>query len=101
MQGDFERYSKIADILKALAHPVRLCIVSGLIEAGVSNVGNMRGCLDMPQSTTSQHLQKLKAMGIVESRREGLEVYYRVQNPFIIELVKVIENENLRISECL
>lgn len=90
MEGDYARYSKVSDILKALAHPVRLCIVNGLIEAGESNVRNMQACLDTPQSTTSQHLQKLKAMGIVECRREGLEVFYKVSDPIAVDLMRVL-----------
>ncbi|MDP4090681.1 MAG: metalloregulator ArsR/SmtB family transcription factor [Bacillota bacterium] len=91
MEKSYAEYNKVSDILKALAHPVRLCIVQGLIESGEANVSNMQACLDTPQSTTSQHLQKLKAMGIVECRREGLEVYYWVSSPLAADLMKVIK----------
>ena len=69
-----EKYMELSELLKALAHPVRLCIVRGLIEKGGCNVGHMQECLAAPQSTISQHLQKLRAAGIVTGTRNGLEV---------------------------
>ncbi|OAB43781.1 ArsR/SmtB family transcription factor [Paenibacillus glacialis] len=83
MDNNFRAYNETADILKALAHPVRLCIVRGLIEKGTCNVSHMQECLDLPQSTVSQHLQKLRTMGIVQTDRNGLEVNYRVVDPRI------------------
>ena len=78
MSKEYEKYQTMADMLKVLAHPVRLCIVNGLLERGECNVTYMQSCLNAPQSTISQHLQKLKAAGIIEARRSGLEVYYHV-----------------------
>ncbi len=83
MDNNFRAYNETADILKALAHPVRLCIVRGLIEKGTCNVSHMQECLDLPQSTVSQHLQKLRTMGIVQTDRIGLEVNYSVVDPRI------------------
>ncbi len=76
--------------MKVLAHPVRLCIVKGLIERGPSNVSTMYTGLNMPQSTISQHLAKLKSAKIVSSERKGLEIYYKVENETIIQLVSRI-----------
>jgi predicted transcriptional regulator len=83
MENNFKAYNETADILKALAHPVRLCIVRGLLEKGTCNVSYMQECLDIPQSTVSQHLQKLRTMGIVQTERNGLEVNYSVVDPRI------------------
>ncbi len=69
-----------ADMLKAISHPVRLCIIRGLINEPGCNVSKIKGCLEMPQSTVSQHLSKLKSAGIVEGIRNGLEVNYYVTN---------------------
>ena len=75
------QYTEQAELLKALAHPVRLCIVRGLSEMATScNVSYLQECLSLPQSTVSQHLQKLRAAGIIEAKRQGLEVYYQVKN---------------------
>jgi ArsR family transcriptional regulator len=94
MDKDVTKYNQIAEMLKVLAHPVRLCIVKGLIENGACNVTYMQSCLDTPQSTTSQHLQKLRAAGIVEGIRNGLEINYRVCNNKVIDLINVLFKEN-------
>ena len=90
MDLDTNKYNEIAEVLKALAHPVRLCIVRGLIEKGGCNVCHMQECLGMPQSTTSQHLQKLRSAGIISGQRKGLEVNYQVCDQRIVELIKLL-----------
>lgn len=90
MKTDQEKYYQSAEILKTLAHPVRLCIVKGLLDKGECNVTYMQSCLDTPQSTISQHLQKLRSVGIIEGRREGLEIYYKVKNPKVAQLVQYL-----------
>ncbi len=79
-----------AEILKAIAHPYRLCIVNGLMDEPGCNVTKMQSCLDLPQSTISQHLTKLKNAGIVEGRRNGLEVNYYVVNEYAQKVVSVL-----------
>jgi len=69
---------------------VRLCIVKGLLEKGECNVTYMQDCLNTPQSTISQHLQKLRMAGIIVGRRNGLEIYYSVNNAKVADLVKVL-----------
>lgn len=91
-QEELAVYENNAELLKVLAHPVRLCIVKGLIEKGPSNVSTMYTCLNMPQSTISQHLAKLKSAKIVTSERKGLEIYYDVQNEKVLQLVQVLFN---------
>jgi len=73
-------YERKAELLKALAHPVRLCIVKNLIQNGGCNVSYMEECLEVSQSVVSQHLTKLKAAGIVKGQRQGNEVFYEVEN---------------------
>ncbi|MNW36913.1 Transcriptional repressor PagR [compost metagenome] len=95
MDKDFKSYNEVADILKALAHPVRLCIVKGLMQKENCNVTYIQECLDLPQSTVSQHLQKLRSMGIVETERSGLEIKYHVANERIKKLIRIFfEEEN-------
>ena len=82
-----DSYNEMADLLKVLGHPARLCIVDGLLNNEGCNVTYMQSCLNIPQSTVSQHLSKLKAAGIIEGRREGLEIKYKVVNQVAIELI--------------
>ena len=67
-----------ADLLKALAHPIRLAIVKGLMNEEGCNVSEMQHCLEIPQSTLSQHLAKLREADILSSKRNGLERNYYV-----------------------
>ncbi|OPJ59594.1 ArsR/SmtB family transcription factor [Clostridium oryzae] len=90
MEKDFMKYNEKAELLKVLAHPVRLCIVKGLLETGECNVTHMQNCLEIPQSTLSQHIQKLRTAGIIEGRRNGLEINYRISNPLVIDLIKAL-----------
>lgn len=90
MQGDYSKYNDIAEILKTIAHPVRICIIKGLLENGECNVSHMQSCMDIPQSTVSQHLQKLRAAGIIEGRRNGLEIYYSIADERIRNIIEAI-----------
>lgn len=87
MNNNYKEYSEIAELLKVIAHPVRLCIINGLINKGKCNVGYMQNCLDLPQSTISTHLSKLRAYGIIEGERNGLEISYRVKDERVIKIV--------------
>lgn len=89
---DMKEYNRKAEKLKALAHPHRLCIVKGLIDNSC-NVTKIQECLDLPQSTVSQHLAKLKSAGIIEGSRSGLEICYSVVDDEIIGLVKALFKE--------
>lgn len=78
--GEMDIIKEKANILKAMAHPIRLCIIKGLLEEEGCNVSRMQGCLDIPQSTLSQHLIKLKDLGILKGVRDGLNINYYVIN---------------------
>ena len=93
MNTDFIKLTEVSEILKALAHPVRLCIVKGLIEKGECNVSHMQNCLKAPQSTVSQHLQKLRTAGIIEGVRSGLEISYRIRDKRVVQLISIFFND--------
>lgn len=90
MEQDYKKYNETAEILKVIAHPIRLCIINGLLNKGSCNVSYMQNCLGAPQSTISQHLQKLRMAGIIEGKRNGLEIYYQVCNDKVEMLMKVL-----------
>lgn len=90
MNSNFNQYNEMAELLKIIAHPVRICIIRGLLEKGECNVTYMQSCLGTPQSTVSQHIQKLKSAGIIEGRRNGLEIYYKVKNEKVAELIRLL-----------
>ncbi len=91
MSDTEELYEIKADLLKALAHPVRLRIVRGLLKNGCHNVGCMEAGTGQSQSCISQHLARLKAAGVVKATRSGNEVYYDVDDrEHIIALVAAL-----------
>lgn len=79
-----------ARLLRTLGHPVRLCMVKGLLERGEGNVSHIHGCLELPQSTVSQHLGKLRDLGIVADHRRGSEVFYRVVSEEARRLIEAL-----------
>ena len=83
------KFNAEAEILKVLGHPIRLKIVAGLCTREC-NVKHIWECLGLPQATVSQHLALLKHKGIIEGKRDGVEVHYSVVNPFAKKLISVL-----------
>ena len=86
---DPSRLDAGAELLAALAHPVRLRIVVGLLE-GDCCVGPMVECLDLPQAFVSRHLAILRDAGVVECQSEGRLRRYRVVHPAVAPLVEAL-----------
>ncbi|BCH60068.1 sulfite-sensing transcriptional repressor BigR [Agrobacterium vitis] len=72
-----ERADEVAGHLKTLTHPVRLMLVCTLVE-GEWSVGELEEKLDIHQPTLSQQLTVLREARIVETRREGKQIFYRL-----------------------
>ena len=85
---DFEQ---VAEQLRTMAHPIRLCIIRGLLDRPYCNVTEMQECLKIPQSSLSTHLQKLRSAGILRGKRVGHEVVYEVIHPMAIEMMRTIK----------
>lgn len=79
-----------AELLKTIAHPVRLCLLTMLMKQGSSNVTGIQYCLDVPQPTVSQHLSKLKSAGILKAERNGTEINYTIVNDEVKEILKIL-----------
>jgi len=78
-----------AEVLKALSHPARLCMVNK-ITRGALTVGQMQECLDISQSNVSQHLSILKNRGIIRGERIGSEVLYSLADERMKALVQIM-----------
>jgi DNA-binding transcriptional ArsR family regulator len=74
MAGNAKRAS---DFLKALAHESRLMILCILAESEKS-VSELEGLLNLRQPTVSQQLARLRADGLVSTRRDGKAIYYKL-----------------------
>jgi len=86
---DIRKYEGTSEILKAIAHPVRLCIIKGLMN-NKCNVSHMQECLELPQSTVSQHLSILRSKGIIKGERNGLEITYSVVNEDVKKIINAL-----------
>jgi len=75
-------YSFRAQVLKALAHPVRLKIVE-LLQQGEVCVCNLVSQFELDQSTISKHLGVMRNAGLVVTRRKGTQIFYSLRTPCI------------------
>jgi len=72
-----------AEIMKALAHPVRILIVD-VLHKGERSAGELNQVAKINQSNISRHLSVLKKAGILTDRRDGMKVFYRLYTPCIL-----------------
>lgn len=73
-----------AEVCKIFSHPKRLQIIEALRDHELT-VSEVVGHLGIPKANVSQHLAVLRQRRVVMTRREGLNVYYRIANPKIIQ----------------
>ena len=83
------RAGEVAGLLKTLAHPVRLILACTLAQ-GEYSVGALEDRLDIHQPTLSQQLTVLRKAGIVETRREGKQVFYRLTQEKAAKLIQAL-----------
>jgi DNA-binding transcriptional ArsR family regulator len=77
-----------ANLFRVLGHPARVRILE-LLRDGERPVGWLQAELGLDSGGTSQHLSALRRIGLVESRREGTSVYYRVDDERVFDLLAV------------
>jgi len=90
LTAELEIIREKASLLKALSNPVRLCIVKELLQREVCNVSSMQNCLQLSQSTVSQHLGRLRDIGIIKGERKGTEVFYSISNEEAGSIVRAL-----------
>ncbi len=76
-------------LLRLLASEQRLVLLCRLIE-GECSVGDLAAYVGLAQSAASQHLAKLRAEGVVVTRREGQTIYYRVADPAALQILDTL-----------
>ncbi|BCM20916.1 biofilm growth-associated repressor [Mesorhizobium sp. J8] len=82
---------KAAELLRSLSHPQRLLVLCALGNEERS-VGELRELLDIDQVPMSQQLMRLRADGLVEARREGTTVYYRITRPEVLTVIEALHS---------
>lgn len=78
-----------AQFFRVLGHPVRIRILELLVEHEEMTVGELQAGLHLDSGGTSQHLSALRQLGVLDSRRAGTNVYYRIRDPSVSELLRV------------
>jgi len=85
-----EQLEQASSMLKAIAHPVRITILSYLEDGQRLTVTEIHERLDMEQSTTSHHLGIMKDKGVLSSQREGKNTYYYLRHEQLHNIVECI-----------
>jgi ArsR family transcriptional regulator len=80
-----------ANCLKALAHKTRLLILCYISE-GEKSVQELESYLGTSQSNISQHLAKMRDRGIIQFRKQGNLVFYRIEDQKILQLIKLLQD---------
>jgi len=84
-------YEKQSDLLKALSHSTRLAILD-ILREGEQCVCHMEATLGLRQAYISQQLMILKQAGLLEARRDGLNLYYRVIKPEVFSVLAALQS---------
>ena len=77
----------VAELFRAFSDTSRVRLLSALVEREL-NVGALAELIGLSESAVSHHLRGLRQMGLVKTRREGKEVYYRMDDEHIITLFR-------------
>ncbi|MFN3166424.1 MAG: ArsR/SmtB family transcription factor [Phycisphaeraceae bacterium] len=79
---------RLGVLFKSLSHPTRLRIIHALIRSEELSVGDLAEQVEMTVQAVSNQLQRLAESRVVDSRREGLQVFYQVIDPCVPALLE-------------
>jgi len=85
------RAARMARVFKAMAHPLRIWALEELAASGERCVCELARMSGTDDSTMSRHLAQLRVAGLVADERRGLQVFYRLTAPEIVELLRGAE----------
>lgn len=86
-----QQAADVSRLLSLLGNANRLLILCYLMMRKEMNVGELVTAIDLSQSALSQHLTKLREDGLVTARRDSQHVYYRIADPRVTKLIKVLK----------
>jgi len=85
-----EKVKAASEGLRAIAHELRLSVLCHLLMQPMC-VAELIEATGASQSNLSQHLSKMRLIGILKNEKRGQQVYYRIANPAFAELVQVLK----------
>jgi DNA-binding transcriptional ArsR family regulator len=83
--------AEAAEMLKLLANEKRLLVVCELAVRGEASVGVLADAVELSQSALSQHLARLRADGLLATRRDAQTVFYRVADPNVGRILALLK----------
>jgi len=87
-----EKLQVSSEILRALAHPLRMKILEFIDKHKTINVNKIYNTMKLEQSITSQHLRILRSTGIVETKRDGKFIHYSIDYSKLSSVLKAINS---------
>lgn len=84
-----------AELLKTIAHPIRLRIVLALAEQPSLNVSAMQKQLELDQSLLSHYLNKMRDRGVLTSKRQGKEMHYSLADTSLAQALLALLNSSV------
>lgn len=87
-----KKLERAAYVLKTVAHPVRIAIIDLLRQKKEISVGELTDALSVEQAVVSHHLTKMRDKQILEIRKEGRNVYYRLTDDTITNIIGCIDS---------
>lgn len=90
--SEFEKAAaEVASVLRALANERRLMVLCELATSGEASVGQLADAVELSQSALSQHLGKMRDEKLVEFRRDGQTLWYRIADPRVEEMLATLQ----------
>ncbi len=87
---DSEKIVAASEALKAIAHERRLHVLCVLLD-GKKNVGELQVLTGISQSNLSQHLAKMRLLGVLTSERDGKQIYYDLSHPAYKKIIEALK----------
>jgi DNA-binding transcriptional ArsR family regulator len=92
MDADTKKlYELKAEIIQAAGHPIRLAIIE-FLSRGEQCVCDIVDHVDTQRSNVSRHLSVMLKAGVLESRKDGLKVIYRLRTPCIVDFLSCVDH---------
>lgn len=90
--------NEVTAVLRAIGNPHRLLILC-MLEEGEASVSELQSKLSLRQSLVSQHLTRLRAEGLVISKRREQFVFYAIADKRVRALIRVLQQEFVEVNE--
>lgn len=88
---ELRKLENASEMLKAIAHPMRIAIVDILSDDKTLTVTEIYEAMNIEQAVASHHLSILKSKGVLMSVRKGKNSYYKLKHPRLSQIITCID----------